>query len=114
SGRGRVLCPLTPTTTLTGRVYAANSRLQLNNSPEGVGTLPATGIIEAIPLSPTELQRFEPGVPTSQLNVGAATFIPAANDPDNLRKANFFSGALIFTQRPSETFGYSINYQGLA
>ena len=114
SGQGRVLFRLSPTTTLSGRIYAANSRLQLNNSPQGIGALPATGIIEAIPLSPTELRRFEAGVPISQLNVGAATFIPAANDPDNLRKANFFSGAVIFTQRPTETFGYTISYQGLA
>src|SRR5882762_9535314 len=114
SGQGRILFRLTPTTTLSGRIYAANSRLQVNNSPQGVGTLPATGIIEAIPLSPTELRRFEAGVPTSQLNVGNATFIPAANDPDNLRKANFFSGAIILTQRPTETFGYTISYQGLA
>jgi len=114
SGQGRVLFRLTPTMTLSGRIYAANSRLQLNNSPQTIGTLPATGIIEAIPLSPTELLRFEAGVPTSQLNVGAATFIPAANDPDNLRKADFFSGAVTFTQRPTEKFGYSISYQGLA
>jgi vitamin B12 transporter len=114
SGQGRVLFRLTPTITLSGRIYAANSRLQLNNSPEGIGTLPATGIIEAIPLSLTELRRYEAGVPTSQLNVGAATYIPAANDPDNLRKANFFSGMIIFTQRPTETFGYTISYQGLA
>src|SRR5436190_3977731 len=114
SGQGRVLFRLSPTITLSGRLYAANSRLQLNNSPQGIGALPATGIIEAIPLSPKELRRFEAGVPTSQLNVGNATFIPAANDPDNLRKANFFSGAIIFTQRPIKTFGYSISYQGLA
>ena len=114
SGQGRVLFHLTPTTTLSGRIYAANSRLQLNNSPQTIGDLPATGIIEAIPLSTSELRRFEAGVPTSQLNVGAATFIPAANDPDNLRKANFFSGSIIFTQRPAETFTYAISYQGLA
>ncbi|MEJ7619123.1 MAG: TonB-dependent receptor [Pyrinomonadaceae bacterium] len=46
--------------------------------------------------------------------MGAANFIPAANDPDNLREANFFSGALVFTQRPIETFGYTFSYQGLA
>src|SRR6267378_1435006 len=114
SGQGRVLFRLTPTTTLSGRIYAANSRLQLNNSPQGVGNLPPNGIIEAIPLSPQEQRRFEAGVPTSLLNVGAATFIPAVNDPDNLRKANFFSGAVEFTQRPSEKFGYTISYQGLA
>src|SRR6266516_2395904 len=114
SGQGRILFRLTPTITLSARIYAANSRAQLNNSPEGIGNLPPRGIIEAIRLSPTELRRYEAGVPTSQLNVGTATFIPAANDPDNLRKASFFSGAIIFTLRPTEAFGYTINYQGLA
>src|SRR6266404_3873763 len=114
SGQGRVLFRLSPNTTLSGRIYAAKSRLQLNNSPQGIGTLPPTGIIEAIPLSLTELRRYEAGVPTSQLNVGNATFVPAAKDPDNLRKANFFSGAVIFTQRPTERFGYAMSYQGVA
>ena len=114
SGQGRVLFRLTPTTTLSGRIYAVNSRLQLNTSPQGIGTLPATGIIEAIPLSLAEQRRYEAGVPISQLQVGAATFIPSANDPDNLRKADFFSGAIIFTQRPTEKLGYTISYQGLA
>jgi len=90
SGQGRVLFRLSPNTTLSGRIYAAKSRLQLNNSPQGIGTLPPTGIIEAIPLSLTELRRYEAGVPTSQLNVGNATFIPAANDPDICgRRASF-------------------------
>ncbi|HXQ74156.1 MAG TPA: TonB-dependent receptor [Pyrinomonadaceae bacterium] len=114
SGQGRILFRLTPTATLSGRIYTANSRLQLNNSPEGIGNLPPTGIIEAIPLSPAEQLRFEAGVPSDQLNIGNATFVPAANDPDNLRKANFFDGAVIFTQRPTESFGYTISYQGLA
>jgi len=114
SGQGRVLFRLTPTATLSGRIYTANSRLQLNNSPEGIGSLPPTGIIEAIALSAGEQRRYEAGVPTSLLNIGAATFISAANDPDNLRRANFFSGALIFSQRPTENFGYTLSYQGLA
>ncbi|MDX6612725.1 MAG: vitamin transporter [Blastocatellia bacterium] len=113
SGQGRVLFQLTPTATLSGRIYATDSRLQLNNSPEAVGTLPATGIINAVPLSPTELARFEAGVPISLLHPGAATFIPGANDPDNLRQAKFFSGAVIFTHRPTEAFGYTLSYQGL-
>jgi vitamin B12 transporter len=114
SGQGRVLFRLTPKATLSGRIYTAKSRLQLNNSPEGIGNLPVSGIIEAISLSPAEQRRFEAGVPPSQLIVGDATFVPAANDPDNLRKASFFDGAVIFTQRPSESFGYTISYQGLA
>lgn len=113
SGQGRILFRLAPTATLSGRIYTANSRLQLNNSPEGIGNLPPTGIIEAIPLSPAEQLRFEAGVPPAQLNIGTATFVPAANDPDNLREASFFDGAMIFTQHPAESFGYTISYQGL-
>ena len=92
SGQGRILFRLSPTATLSGRIYTAKSRLQLNNNPEGLGTLPPTGIIEAIPFS---------------------TFIPDVNDPDNFREANFFNGAITLTQRPTEAFGYTINYQGL-
>ena len=114
SGQGRILFRLTPTATLSGRIYTAKSRVQLNNNPEGIGNLPLAGIIEAIPLSRAEQLRFEAGVPPSNLNIGAATFVPAANDPDNFREANFFDGAVIFTQRPTESFGYTISYQGLA
>ncbi len=113
SGQGRVLFHLTPTTTLSGRIYAANSRLQLNNSPQAIGTLP-TGIIEAIPLSIDGTKTLRSRCADLATECGSATFIPAANDPDNLRKANFFSGALVFTQRPTEAFGYTFSYQGLA
>jgi iron complex outermembrane receptor protein len=113
SGQGRVLFKLLPTMTLSGRIYAVNSRLQLNGNPQGIGVPPATGIIEAIPLALSEQHRYEAGVPISQLNVGAATFIPAPNDPDNLRTADFFSGAIIFTQRLTEKLGYTVSYQGL-
>ncbi|HSS21125.1 MAG TPA: TonB-dependent receptor [Pyrinomonadaceae bacterium] len=109
-GQGRVLFRLSPTTTLSGRIYATNSRLQLNNTPEGIGILPPTGIIEAVALSHEQQRRFEAGLPVAP---GGATFVPNANDPDNLRKANFFSGAVIFSQRPTETFGYTVSYQGL-
>lgn len=113
SGQGRILFRLTPTASLSGRIYAANSRLQLNNSPEAIGSLPPTGIIEAIPLAPAELKRFEAGVPPSQLNIGSATYIPAADDPDNVREGHFFSGAVNFSHQPTESFGYILSYQGL-
>jgi len=113
-GQGRVLFRLSTTSTISGRIYAANSRVQLNNSPAAIGAVPATGIVEAVPLSLAEQARYEAGVPIASLNIGAATFIPAANDPDNLRKSSFFSGAVVFTQRPIEAFGYTLSYQGLA
>lgn len=113
TGQGRILFRVAPTATISGRLYATNSRVQLNNNPEAVGTLPPTGIIEAIPLPIAEQHRFEAGVPSSQLNIGNATFVPGANDPDAIREADFFNGAVSFTQRPIETFGYTITYQGL-
>jgi iron complex outermembrane receptor protein len=113
NGQGRVLFRLTPTATLSARLYASDSFVQLNEDPQAIGTLPATGIVEARPLSRTELKRYESGVGVSQLNVGDATFLPAANDPDNSRAGRFLSGALVFAQRPSENFGYTLTYHGL-
>ncbi len=113
SGQGRISFRLSPTTTLSARIYAVDSFLQLNTGPEAVGKLPLSGIIKAIPLSPAELRRYEAGTPISRLNIGNATFIPSADDPDNKRDAHFFAGAVMFAQRPTEEFGYSVSYQGL-
>ena len=114
SGQARAVLRLSPTTTLTGRVYTADSFAQLNEDPQAVGEIPARGIVEARPVSRAELRRYESGASVNQLNAGAATFLPSANDADNTRAARFFSGALTFTQRPTENFGYSITYHGLA
>jgi vitamin B12 transporter len=112
SGQGRVLFRFTPKTTLSARIYAADEFTQLNGDPRPIaGSLPA-GIINAVPLSRAELQRFAAGTPADQLNNGAATFIPATNDPDFSRATRFFSGALVFTQRPTDKFSYTISYQG--
>ncbi|MGH9943222.1 MAG: TonB-dependent receptor, partial [Pyrinomonadaceae bacterium] len=96
-------------------LYAADSFLQLNSNPDTVATLPAAGILEARPFALDELRRYEAGTPLDQLNTGdgGATFIPSANDPDAARAARFYAGALQFTQRPTEAFGYTISYHGL-
>ncbi|HYP51965.1 MAG TPA: TonB-dependent receptor, partial [Pyrinomonadaceae bacterium] len=112
NAQGRALLRLTSTSTLSARLYAGDSFAQLNDNPQVVGS-PGDGLVRARPLSSDELRRFESGVPFSQLNVGAANFIPAANDPDNARAARFFTGALTFAQRASESFGYSVTYQAL-
>ena len=112
-GQGRVLFRFTPKTSLSARVYATDAFVQLNDSPDVIGTLPPTGIVEAVPLSLAELRRFETGTPRSQLNVGSATFIPSANDPDASGTTRFFSGAIIFAQQPTESLSYTLTYQGL-
>jgi iron complex outermembrane receptor protein len=112
SGQGRVTFRLTPTATLTARLYAADSFSQLNEDARPVaGTLPE-GIVRAVPLAPAELSRYEAGTPATGLTNGAATFIPSANDGDAARSTRFFSGALIFAHRPADNFGYTISYQG--
>lgn len=113
AAQGRVLIRLTPTMTLTARAYASDAFAQLNEDPQAVGSIPASGIVDARPVSRSELRRYESGVPLRQLDIGDATFLPAANDPDNSRAGRFFSGALTFAHRPSENFGYSVTYHGL-
>ncbi|HEV2761861.1 MAG TPA: TonB-dependent receptor, partial [Pyrinomonadaceae bacterium] len=112
NAHGRALLRLTPTSTLSARVYAGDSFVQLNDNPQAVG-VNASALVAARPLSREELRRFESGVPLNQLNLGGANFIPAANDPDNSRAARFLTAALTFAQRASESFGYSLTYQGL-
>jgi iron complex outermembrane receptor protein len=112
-GQGRVVFRFTPKTTLSARIYATDAFVQLNDSPDVIGALPPTGVVEAVPLSPAELRRYENGTPRSQLNVGSATFIPSANDPDASGKTRFFSGAVIFAQQPTESLSYTVAYQGL-
>ena len=114
SGQGRIRFQLSPSASLSARIYVADSFSQTNESPGAVGLLPPTGAVQAIPLSLSELNRYEAGVPASQLNLNGASFIPNANDPDYRREARFFSGMLTFAQRLNDVFGYSVNYQGLA
>jgi iron complex outermembrane receptor protein len=113
SAQGRALFRLSPTMTLSARLYATDSFVQLNNNADTVANLPATGIINAIPLTDSEFTRFVNGTPVSQLIAGNATFIPDANDPDNSSNSNFFLGSVTFTHRPFEKFGYTLSYQGL-
>jgi len=112
-GQGRLSIHVSPTTTLSARIYAADSFLQANTGPEAVGLLPAGGIIGAVPLALSQLGRYEQGTPISELDLGSATYVPSANDPDNSRAANFFSGAVTFTQQATSVFGYTVAYQGL-
>ncbi|HEX7314547.1 MAG TPA: TonB-dependent receptor [Pyrinomonadaceae bacterium] len=114
NAQGRALFRLTPTATLSARVYASDAFAQLNEEPQAVGAIPASGIVDARPVSREELRRYEAGTPLSQLNLGGATFLPAANDSDFSRTARFFSGAVTFAQRPTEAFGYSVTYHGLS
>ena len=106
----------TPNVTLSGRAYANDAFVMLNESPAaapGFAPPPSGSRVKAIPLDLDEQRRVEArGVPLTadNYNRGGANFIPNLNDPDNRRKSNFFSGALNFTQRLNESASYRLNY----
>ena len=76
TAQGRVLLRLTPTASLSARLYASDTFAQLNEEPQAVGTIPASGIVDARPISRAELRRYESGAGLGQLNIGSATFLP--------------------------------------
>jgi iron complex outermembrane receptor protein len=114
NAHGRALFRLTPTTSLSARIYAGDAFTQLNSTPVPVGTLPATGIVRARPLTQSEVARLIGGASASSLNTGDATFISDLNDPDASQATRFFAGSFLLTGRPRANFGYTISYQTLA
>lgn len=107
--RGR----LSPTSTVSVRLYTADASVMLNESPQVVGEIAPSGVVKAAPLSGEETRRYEAGTPISDLNLNGANFIPSANDPDNRRESRLVSTLVAFEQRPKETVGYRLTYHGL-
>jgi vitamin B12 transporter len=105
-----------PNVTLSGRTYANDAFVTLNESPaaaHGFAPPPSGARVKAIPLDLDEQRRVEArGVPLTpdNYNRGGANFIPDLNDPDNRRKSDFFSGALNFTQRLNDSASYRLSY----
>lgn len=106
----------TPNATLSGRIYANDAFLALNESPASAPgfAAPAAGMrVRAIALDFAEQQRLAArGIPLNATNYnrGNANFIPNLNDPDNRRNSGFFSGALNFTQRLNDRASYRLSY----
>ena len=117
SSQWRFAFHFTPRTTLSVRLYTADSYAQLNDPPRSIyNNVPLDGrFIPAVPLSPDGLRRFRDvafGFPFS-FDYGAATFFPDLDDPDNAERTRFFNGALVFTGQPSETLSYTLSYQAI-
>jgi iron complex outermembrane receptor protein len=102
-------------TNVSARFFFSDADVRLNSSPDTIGTLPAstTTVIDAVPLSIAELNRYAGGVPVNQLNRGGATFIPDTNDPDSFQKSRFFNAQLVLTQAFSDKLLFQGFYQGL-
>lgn len=75
----------------TVRVYGSDAASSINESPGAVGPLPSTGFV----------------------NAGPTTFVPSANDPDNVRDSEFLSALFRFEQRLSSAFGYTLSLHRL-
>jgi vitamin B12 transporter len=97
--QGRVTFRLSPTVQLAARLFAGNSFEEIWSTPGIIGNPSGTGIIAAIPLSPS---------------TGNATFFPAPDDPGSTRAGRYLSGALLLTGQPSAGLDYSISYQILS
>ncbi|MGA3025528.1 MAG: TonB-dependent receptor [Bryobacteraceae bacterium] len=93
SGQGRVSWRVNSNTQIFARLYAADSFAKQKDSPETVANLSPTGIVDAVPF---------------------VTFIPSVDDPDYTRAAYFVAAAVGINGHPTEHFGYSVTYQGLA
>lgn len=89
--QGRANVRLAGSARATVRVYASEATSSINESPGAIGPLPSTGFVQA----------------------GPATFVPAANDPDDVRDSNFVSTLFLFEQRPSSAFGYTLSVHRL-
>lgn len=113
SGQGQVTIRLSPIAWISGRVYAGDTFGFVRISPRSVGSLPSTGIVDAVALPSSQEHLYESGTPISKLMLGSATFLPAAFDPDSTRAGSFFTGALRFTVQPSSRLGFTAQYQDL-
>ncbi len=100
-------------TNISARFFFSDAFVRLNNSPDTIGTLPATTatVINAVPLSIDLLRRYANGETIT--NVGNANFIPDANDPDNFQRSKFLNAQIVLTQAINERAVFQGFYSGL-
>jgi iron complex outermembrane receptor protein len=112
SVQGFLRYDLTPRINLTGRLWATDDFLIYGNSPTSSGVpsanIPATGTVDAIALSQSQVDVYRMG---GTPNFGNATFIPNVADYDNRRGSHFITTAVMLRHSASETFDWQANYQ---
>lgn len=111
-GQGFARYDLTPTLSVSGRLWASDDFVQLNISPATGGipaaNFPATGIVPAIPLSPEGVRITNAG---GRPDFGNATFIPGRDDPDSRRSSRFYTTAFILRHMLTPRASWQTSYQ---
>lgn len=112
-GQGMARYSFTPAISLTGRVFASDAFLQLNDSPFAapIANPLSKGVIHAVPLSFVQQRRLESGLP---VDFAGATLIPGLDDPDSRRDSNFFSGALTYVHQLHNAASYRVGFHRTA
>lgn len=110
TGQGSAQYAITPNIRVGARVYSNTGYLQRNSNPVPVdGAVPdASGIIPAIPLSPSQLRRANAGLP---YEIGNATYIQDLNDPDASLDSDFTSALFTLNHQVTSKLSYRIGYQ---
>ena len=114
SGQGFVKYFLRPGVALSGRALLSNARTRLLDSPyvapELAGNLPASGVVQGVPLPDDQVRRIEQGL---EFAPGNATYVPSLNDGDSNRVASFRNLAAVLTHQVGPRFSYRASYQFL-
>ncbi len=114
SPQGSARYQISPSLSVTGRLWYANDELQTNESPtftpDVLANFPANGPVSARALPTDQLELFEQGLP---FDPGTATFIPDQHDPDQLRALSFLNGSATVRHVVSRNTSYRVSYQGV-
>ena len=111
-GQGFLRYDLTPRMSVSGRLLGSDDFVQTNIGPTTTGVpsanLPATGFINAIPLSPAGVAIVNGG---GKADFGNATFVPGRDDPDARRASRFLSSAFVFRDVVNGRLQWQASYQ---
>ena len=103
---------LSQTANVMVRVLGSNDRVQTNTSPTASGipavNIPQAVIVDAIPVSPEQIERSNRGLP---LEIGQATYIPGRDDPDSLRRSAFHTTAVRVRDSGRSALSWQASYQ---
>lgn len=104
---------LSPGLRLSARASWSNAEVGLNENPVPVGG-PATGVVEAAAVAPETVRAYEGGAALADLDFGAATLLPAANDPDASQRTRFLSALVSLAGNPTPSLAWTVRYHDLA